>query len=281
MSPIVVQIVRTASSTLVTSSLNPSVVGQSVTFTATVTGTVGTPTGSVTFYQGATPLGASSLNASGVATYTTNALAIGSQSITATYGGDQSYVASTAGGVAQAVNIAGFGPVSNAPPVTAGQNAIINLTIYAASGSGLNFTLGCMGTPAKSSCLFSQNPVAASAPPTGTTIQMTFMTSSSELPGSSPNRNPRPWILPGISVLMAALFAAGMTRLRHVPQRRLAFGLCWVVLVAAMALVGCAGGGSSSSASPYTGTPKGPTTFTATGISGNTTISTPVSLTIQ
>src|SRR5262249_42564320 len=43
-----------APSVTVTSSANPSVVGQSVTFTATVTGTGGTPTGTVTFQDGGT-----------------------------------------------------------------------------------------------------------------------------------------------------------------------------------------------------------------------------------
>ena len=47
----------TANTTALVSSLNPSTVGQSVTFTATVTGASGTPTGTVTFKDGATTIG--------------------------------------------------------------------------------------------------------------------------------------------------------------------------------------------------------------------------------
>jgi len=45
-----------------TSSLNPSAVGQSVTFTASVSGAGGTPTGTVTFKEGATTLGTGTLS---------------------------------------------------------------------------------------------------------------------------------------------------------------------------------------------------------------------------
>lgn len=60
--------------TTLTSSLNPSTYGQPVTFTATVTATSGTPTGSVSFSDGATQLATVALNASGVAQFTTSAL---------------------------------------------------------------------------------------------------------------------------------------------------------------------------------------------------------------
>jgi hypothetical protein len=75
------------------SSLNPSNSGNSVTFTATVTATSGTPTGSVTFLDGATPLGSSAL-AAGVATFTTSALIGGSHTINATYSGTATYASS-------------------------------------------------------------------------------------------------------------------------------------------------------------------------------------------
>ncbi|MFY9701882.1 MAG: Ig-like domain-containing protein, partial [Terriglobales bacterium] len=42
-----------------------------------------TPTGTVTFYDGATALGTGTLNGSGIATYTTSSLAVGQHSMTA------------------------------------------------------------------------------------------------------------------------------------------------------------------------------------------------------
>jgi len=77
--------------TVLSSSANPSVFGQSVTFTATVSAAwdlAPTPTGAVTFSDGATSLGTSAL-ASGQATFTTSSLSIGSHSITGQYGRDR------------------------------------------------------------------------------------------------------------------------------------------------------------------------------------------------
>ncbi|HEV7766444.1 MAG TPA: Ig-like domain repeat protein, partial [Thermoanaerobaculia bacterium] len=73
------------------SSATPSSFGQSVTFTATLSSLAATPTGTVTFTDGATTLGAVPLSA-GIATYTSSSLALGAHPITATYGGDGSFL---------------------------------------------------------------------------------------------------------------------------------------------------------------------------------------------
>jgi hypothetical protein len=62
--------------------------GDSVTFTATVTATTGTPTGTVTFYSGKKIIGTATPNANGVATLTISTLALGRHKITAVYNGD-------------------------------------------------------------------------------------------------------------------------------------------------------------------------------------------------
>ena len=59
-----------------TAGTNPSSFGAPVTFTATVTGT-NAPSGNVTFYDGATPMGTAALNGSFQASVTTSTLAIG------------------------------------------------------------------------------------------------------------------------------------------------------------------------------------------------------------
>ena len=71
------------SKTAVSSSKNPSTFGDSVTFTATVTGTTGTPTGTVTFLDGSTTLGTATLDPGGIAAFSTSALAVGSHTISA------------------------------------------------------------------------------------------------------------------------------------------------------------------------------------------------------
>ena len=85
-----------STTTALISSANPSNFGTSVTFTATVTATGGggTPTGSVTFQDGATTIATVTL-ASGAASFATASLAAGSHSITARYGGSAGFSAST------------------------------------------------------------------------------------------------------------------------------------------------------------------------------------------
>jgi hypothetical protein len=278
------QAVMKPSATSLVSSLNPSVSGQPVTFTATVTSSAGsTPTGTVTFSDGANSLGTCALNGSGVATFVTSSpLAVASHSITAIYGGDANYAASTSPAVTETVNAAGFAPSPTGLTVTAGQSLPINLTLYAVAGSGLNFTLSCVGVPSKTTCLFGSNPVAPGPPPNGTTVQLMLETSSSRLPAGPSNRGPSPWRMLGFPAALAALLAAGMIQSRKASRRRLAFGMCLAVFALASVLISCGGGGSNSSYTPtYTGTPKGSATFTVMGTSGTTTISTQVSVIVQ
>ena len=86
------QEVNELTTTKLVSSANPSSVGQSVTFTATVAVSGGggvVPDGTVTFMNGTTVLGAAqALPANGVVTYTTTTLPQGSNPITAVYSGD-------------------------------------------------------------------------------------------------------------------------------------------------------------------------------------------------
>jgi hypothetical protein len=84
-----------ASTTVLSSTPNPSNFAQVATFTATVTGPGGTPAGTVSFYNGTTSIGNSNLNSGAVATLTTSALPVGTDAITATYSGDTDLAPST------------------------------------------------------------------------------------------------------------------------------------------------------------------------------------------
>ena len=131
----------TATTTGVTTSGTPSVFGQSVTFTATVTPASGSaiPTGTVTFTNGATTLGSATLNASGVATFSTNGLAVGGPyTITASYGGDSTFTTSS-GTVSQTVNKASTTTtLTGSPnPSVYGQSVTFTATVSAvAPGTG-------------------------------------------------------------------------------------------------------------------------------------------------
>ena len=80
--------------TTLSSSPNPSQLGQTVTFTATVTSAGPTPTGKVEFKDGTKEIKSVTLSG-GVATLTTSKLAVGSHSITAEYTGDDDSAEST------------------------------------------------------------------------------------------------------------------------------------------------------------------------------------------
>ncbi|SDN35727.1 Ig-like domain repeat protein [Polaromonas sp. JS666] len=87
--------------TALSSSAGTAPVGQNITLTATVTGA--SPTGNVTFKDGGTTVGSSALSG-GVATLTTNSLALGSHTLSAEYAGDTNNIPSTSGAVVVAIN---------------------------------------------------------------------------------------------------------------------------------------------------------------------------------
>ena len=121
-----------ATTTGVVSSLNPSTFGQSVTFTATVSGGT-SPTGTVQFFDGATPLGTVAL-AGNSAALTTSALGVGTHPITAVYSGDVDDTSSTSTPLSQVVNAAAPGVtatslVSSLNPSTVGQPVTFTATV--------------------------------------------------------------------------------------------------------------------------------------------------------
>ena len=130
---------QASSSTTLQSSVNPSAIGQSVTFTAVVAAASGsgTPTGMVTFNDGTTSIGTATLS-SGKATLTTSALALGSHSITAVYAGDSNFTGSTSAILTQVVskNATSTSLQSSLNPSTYGQSVTFTATItWSASGT--------------------------------------------------------------------------------------------------------------------------------------------------
>ena len=137
----VTQVVNQAATTVsVQSSVSPSVFGQSVMFTATVTAIspgAGTPTGIVDFSDGATDLGIGTVS-NGVATLTISSLSVGTHNILMSYSGDANFLASS-DSIGQVVNPAETTNVLTvAPnPTVYGQVATLTATLTAiAPGSG-------------------------------------------------------------------------------------------------------------------------------------------------
>lgn len=104
-SPTLSEKIITSTTTALVSSLNPSVVGQAVTFTATVSSSAGAPPNgeTITFKNGSAVLGTAPLSG-GMASLTTSSLSAGAFTITASYPGDSTFAASTSPGLRQVVN---------------------------------------------------------------------------------------------------------------------------------------------------------------------------------
>jgi hypothetical protein len=120
-----------ASKTVVSTSGSPSMVGQPVTFTATVTSTKGViPDGEqVNFYQGTILLGSASLSGQ-KATFTTSALSAKIKSVKAMYVGDETFSPSS-GLVAQVVELYSTTTtlVSSPNPSQSGQTVTFTATV--------------------------------------------------------------------------------------------------------------------------------------------------------
>jgi hypothetical protein len=128
--PGVLTVTKATPTTSIAASVSVAAAGSSVSFTAQLTGTAGTPTGSVTFTSGGKTLGSATLGSSGKATVATSALPLGSDSVVAAYSGDSNFTASTSAPVTV--------KVETPPSITSlnrnygAKSAVVNIT-------GMNF----------------------------------------------------------------------------------------------------------------------------------------------
>jgi hypothetical protein len=123
--------------TAVTSSLNPSTSGESVTFTATVTAAFGAiPSGTVSFEHLGTVLGTATLS-NGVASFTTSSQPVGTEHITAVYSGSATDDGSTSAAVAQVVqkDLTTTILISTPNPSELGQPVTFTATVTAPFGA--------------------------------------------------------------------------------------------------------------------------------------------------
>ena len=130
-------------STALSSATNPSVLGQAVGFTATVTDTSSNDSavpmgGTVSFYDGTLLIGSAKLNA-GSATFTTALLSSSPHSISASFNGDANFSASmTSSAVSQAVNARSSNTAVSLSPntVVVGQASTLTVTVTDAATTG-------------------------------------------------------------------------------------------------------------------------------------------------
>jgi len=126
---------KSPTSTSLTSSLDPSLYGQTVVLTATVTSAGAIPTGKVSFTWGNYTIGSARLNAAGVATLTNSKLNADLYPLVAVYQGDSAHSGSSSAVVSQVVEetTSAARIASSQNPSAAGQAVTFTATITSTS----------------------------------------------------------------------------------------------------------------------------------------------------
>jgi len=188
-------------------------------------------------------LGTSSLNDAGIAVFTVDTLSAGSHSLTAFYGGDEKFGASTPTPVT--INIANadfvFGASPTSAAVVAGQSTQFILTVTSAGGFANSVTFSCT-TVAGIACSFNPATVVPADGAVSTALAVTTSASVSRyglLLLLTPNL-----LGPVLLLLAFALFSIAMLRVTSVRIGResLLTATAAVAIVAVLLMVGGCGG---------------------------------------
>ena len=272
--------------TLVSSSLAVNK-GATVTLMATIgsTATTGSPSGVVTFFDGATTLGTGTVSGS-TASFTTGALPSGPHSFTANYGGDTLFLGSVSSAVAVSVATPSLTVTASPNPllIKRGSSGSTTLTLTPSGGFAGTISFGCGSLPNFVSCVFQPTTLTFTAASGPQTDVLTVYTTTQHAMLSAPRFFGRGgangmggalamllW-LPGSALALCGLKRRGMTP----PLRRMLLLSLLVFGFGGMAMLsGCAGDAFNTAAA-------GTTTVQVTVTSSDgSQVSTPITLTIQ
>jgi hypothetical protein len=186
-------------------------------------------------------------------------------------------VVDTKGATAQATaNVTvvnpGFTLAASLPTVstTAGGTATENISFTPNPGINAAVTLACSGLPAKSTCTFAPSTIASGMAATSVVLTVTT-TASTTAAMVHPGIFTAVWMpFTGLALFGIALLIPGKRR------RASATVMTLLVMGGLLFAVGC-----SDSRPRYNGTPKGTSTVTITGTSGNVTQNTTFTLTVN
>jgi MBG domain (YGX type)/Bacterial Ig-like domain (group 3) len=270
--------------TTVTANPVSIIAGGSVTLAATVASSSGTATGMVTFTNGSASLGTANLSA-GVATLTIATLPVGTDIITASYGGAATFAASS-GSASVTVNPATppsytIVPASTTLSTTQGQNASTTLTLTPVGGYSGTVVFSCQNLPANAKCAFAQNPVTLTGNNQPVNVGITIATDVQQAKlAAPPTSTPLNPLLPALAFwwpgCLAGLGAIGPKRKLSKTQQRW-LQLCLLLVATGALAAGLSGCGGVSSVTPTSATT---VTVTATATSGTNVTTQTVALTL-
>jgi hypothetical protein len=276
-----------SAATTLTASPNPANAGQTITLTATVSGSSTTPSGSVSFYSGSILLGSVALNGSASATYTTASLAAGTDTLTAVYSGNSIYAGSTSAAVSETIQATSqnFTMALAIPNLTVqSENSATNtVTLSSENGFADTVNLSCANLPTYITC--SLNPATTTLVANGSsTTSLTIGTGAlAAVPNGSGPLHPADPPFNLALTLSPIGFLVGIAAFPTRRSRRRPLLRLLILLVAAipmtLAFSGCASPGNTPEVTS-TSAPAGTYTIPITAIGATSGTSHTVQLTL-
>jgi hypothetical protein len=261
--------------------------GANLTVNGTVTGTGGTPTGTLTVSGGGYTTGSFQFwNGSYSITIPPNSLSVGTDTLTASYSGDSTYTAGTATASITVVQ-SGFALAASTPAsISPGNATASTITVSTTTGYTGTVTLTCALTTSPSgaaylpTCADGANPVSLDS---GTTSGTSAVTVSTTAPTTGALAYPRidgrgrGWAGAGGGAILALLVFLGIPARRRSWRSMLGMLVLMGVLGSLAACGGGSNGGGGGGGGGSAGTTLGTYTFTVTATgspvqsTGNTT----------